>query len=64
MSIAAEILRSAVRASQRVRDDHAATVRATAGEFVEHIGKPWKWRLDAIRASRDASDGESAGATE
>lgn len=45
MSMATEILRRAIEASDRVRDAHATSVAETAWRFAEQIGRPWS-RLD------------------
>lgn len=48
----AEILRQAVAQSAEISATHARSVAETAERFREHLGKPWKFRAEAMADAR------------
>jgi hypothetical protein len=60
MSMAGDILRAAIERSHAANLKQQDRVDAVCGEFQEHIGKPWKFRLaniaEAIKAKLSGSE--------
>lgn len=58
MSLASDIVRDAIERGRRIADNHAQRVHEVAGEFGEHVGRPWKYKLDLIQQRKEKSGGE------
>lgn len=52
MSLAGDILKGAVESAQKHIIEQSDRVGKVAEEFRQHLGKPWKFRADAIREAQ------------
>lgn len=52
MSLASDILKAAAERMHDAGQAHAQRVGEVADEFKANLGKPWKFRVDAIREAQ------------
>lgn len=59
MSVALDIVRDAIERGRRIADEHAQRVNEVAGELSQHVGRPWKFRMDWIRQRNEQAGRET-----